>query len=59
MLLNIHMMLLLMIFLTKPMFKVNKSLFILEQTMDVTWQNIPRLLKNILTHHNIFYDVAK
>jgi hypothetical protein len=35
---NVHMMLLLTTFLAKPMFNVNKPLFISEQTMDVTWQ---------------------
>jgi hypothetical protein len=38
-------MLFLTAFLAKPMFKVNKPLFISEQTMDVTWQNIPWLIK--------------
>jgi hypothetical protein len=48
MLSNIHMMLLSMAFLAKPMFRVNKPLFILEQTMDVMWQNIlPPSLNNI------------
>jgi hypothetical protein len=42
---NIHTMLLSTTFLAKPMFRLNKSLFILEQTMDVTWQNIPWLVK--------------
>ncbi len=41
---NTHMMFL-TAFLAKPMFKVNKPLFILEQTMDLTWQNIPWLVK--------------
>jgi hypothetical protein len=45
MLSNVHMMLLSIAFFTKPMFKVNKPLFILEQTMDVTWQNIPLLVR--------------
>jgi hypothetical protein len=27
--------------------------------MDVTWQNILGLLKNIRTHHGAFDDVAK
>jgi hypothetical protein len=41
---NAHTMLLLTTFLAKPMFKVNKPLFNLEQTMDMTWQNIPWLV---------------
>ncbi len=48
MLANVHMMLMLMTFLAKPMFKVNKPLFISKQTMDVTWQKIPRLIKKYL-----------
>jgi hypothetical protein len=36
MLSNVHMVMMLMAFLAKPKFKVNKPLFILEQTMDVT-----------------------
>jgi hypothetical protein len=55
---NAHMMLLLMALLAKPMFNVEKPLFISEQTMDVTWQNIPWLLQNILTCHGLFSDVA-
>jgi hypothetical protein len=35
--------------MAKPMFRVNKPLFISEQTMDVTWQNIPRLVKEYST----------
>jgi hypothetical protein len=35
MLSNAHTMMLLMTFLAKPMFKVNKPLFIMKQTMDV------------------------
>jgi hypothetical protein len=38
MLSNVHMMLLLIAFLAKPMFKVIEPLFISKQTMDVTWQ---------------------
>jgi len=45
MLSNAHMMLLLMAFLAKPMFTVKKPLFISEQTMVMTWQNIPRLVR--------------
>jgi len=41
MLSNAHTMLLLTAFLAKPMFRINKPLFTLEQTMDVMWQNIP------------------
>jgi hypothetical protein len=48
---NVHMMLLSMAFLAKPMFKVNKPLFILEQTIDVMWQNIPWLVKE-------YYDMS-
>jgi hypothetical protein len=42
---NVHMMLFLTTFLAKPMFRINKPLFILEQTMDVTWQNIQWFIK--------------
>jgi hypothetical protein len=49
MLSNAHTMLLLMAFLAKRMFIVDKPLFILEQTMDVTWQNIPWLVKKYST----------
>jgi hypothetical protein len=52
------MMLLLTTFLAKPMFRINKPLFISKQTMDVMWQNILGLSKNILPHHKILYDVA-
>ncbi len=45
MLSNVHMMLLLMAFLAKPIFRVNKPFFISKQTMDVMWQNIPGLVK--------------
>jgi hypothetical protein len=45
MLSNIHTMLLLTTFLVKPMFKINKPLFISKQTMDVAWQNIPWLVR--------------
>jgi hypothetical protein len=38
-----------MTFLAKPMFRVNKPLLVLEQTMDVTWQNIPWLVKEYFT----------
>jgi hypothetical protein len=38
---NVHTMLLLTAFLAKLMFKINEPLFISEQIMDVTWQNIP------------------
>jgi hypothetical protein len=58
MLANVHMMLMLMTFLAKPMFKVNKPLFISKQTMDVTWQKIPSLIK-IYSCHKIFYDVVE
>jgi hypothetical protein len=40
MLSNIHMMLSI-VFFAKLMFRVNKPLFFLELTMDVTWKNIP------------------
>jgi hypothetical protein len=46
MLSNVHMMLLLIAFLAKPMFKVIEPLFISEQTMDVTWQIFQGLLEN-------------
>jgi hypothetical protein len=59
MLSNIHMMLLSITFFAKPMFRVNKPLFILEQTMDVTWKNIHNLLDNILPCHRIFRDMEK
>jgi hypothetical protein len=36
-------------FLAKPMFRVNKPLLILEQTMDVMWQNIPWYVKEYST----------
>jgi hypothetical protein len=45
MLSNVHTMLLLTTFFAKPMFTVNKTLFIFEQTMDVMQQNIPWLVK--------------
>jgi hypothetical protein len=45
MLSNAHMMLISTTFFTKPMFTVNKTLFILEKTMDVMWQNIPQLVR--------------
>jgi hypothetical protein len=38
-----------MAFLAKPMFKVNKPLLISEQTMDVTWKNIPWLAREYST----------
>jgi hypothetical protein len=41
----VHTMLFSMAFLAKPMFRINKPLFISEQTMDVMWQNIPWLVK--------------
>ncbi len=44
---HVHTMLFLTTFLAKPMFIVNKPLFTLKQTMDVMWQNIPWLIKNI------------
>jgi hypothetical protein len=53
------MMLLLMAFLAKPMFKINKPLFISEQIMDVTWQNIPRLVGEYFITSRILCDVAK
>jgi hypothetical protein len=54
MLSNAHMMLLLMTFLAKPMFKINKPLFISKQTMGVTWKNIPWLVaKYFIMSHNI------
>jgi hypothetical protein len=57
---NIHMMLLLMTFLAKPIFKVNKPFFISKQTMDVMWQNIPGLIKEYFTmSRNIMYVVGK
>jgi hypothetical protein len=59
MLSNIHTILVLMAFLAKPMFKVNKPLFILEQTKDVTWQNIPRFVKKYFVMLRIPCDVAK
>jgi hypothetical protein len=34
-----------MALLAKPMFKVNKPLLIIEQIMDVMWQNISWLVK--------------
>jgi hypothetical protein len=46
---NVHMMLLSTTFLAKPMFKVNKPLLISKQTMDVTWQNIPWLVRELST----------
>jgi hypothetical protein len=51
---NAHTMLLLMAFLAKPMFKVNKPLF-----LDVTWQNILGLVVKyfVTSLHNI--QVAK
>jgi hypothetical protein len=63
------MMLLLTTFFAKPMFKVNKPLFISKQTMDVTWQNIIGLVRehyaasfnNIHVaneYTKIFHDVA-
>ncbi len=63
---NVYMMLLLLTFLAKPMFRVNKPLFISKQTMDVTWQNIPGLVKkystmsrNILPRHTIFHEMVE
>jgi hypothetical protein len=51
---NAHMMLFSMIFLVKSMFRANKPLFILEQTMDVMWQNIPWLVREyFFTSQNI------
>jgi hypothetical protein len=53
MLSNVHMMLFLMTFLAKPMFKINKPLFIFK-TMDVMWQNIPWLVAEyFVTSQNI------
>jgi hypothetical protein len=52
-------MLLLTTFLAKPIFKVNKPLFISKQTMDAMWQNIPRLVKDILPCHKILCDMEK
>jgi hypothetical protein len=48
-------MLLLTTFLAKPMFKVNKPLFNLEQTIEVMWQNIPWLVVEyfVMSHNNI------
>jgi hypothetical protein len=42
-------MLLLMAFLAKPIFRVNKPFFISKQTMNVMWQNILGLVKEYLT----------
>jgi hypothetical protein len=43
------MMLLSTTFLAKLMFKVNKPLLISKQTMYVTWQNIPWLVREYFT----------
>jgi hypothetical protein len=53
MLSNVHTMLFSTTFLAKPVFRVNKPLFISEQTMDVMWQNIPWLVKEyfVMTHN--------
>ncbi len=45
MLSNAHMMMLLMAFLAKPMFRVKKPLFKSKQTMVMTWHNIPRFVR--------------
>jgi hypothetical protein len=60
MLSNAHTMLLLMTFLAKHMFKINKPLFNLKQTMDVTWKNIPLLVaKYFVTSHNNIHVTNK
>jgi len=58
MLSNAHMMLLLMAFLAKPMFTVKNPLFISEQTMVMTWQNIPRLVREyfVMSLNNIHVE---
>ncbi len=51
---NAHTMLLSIAFLVKPMFKVNKPLLILKQTVHVTWQKIPWFVKEYFaTSQNI------
>jgi hypothetical protein len=53
------MMLLLMVFLAKPMFKVSKPLSISKYTMVVTWQIFQGLLENILSCHLIISMLEK
>ncbi len=56
---NVHMMLMLIVFLAKPMFRINKPLFISKQTMDVTWKNILGLVINVFPTSLNNINVAK
>jgi hypothetical protein len=47
-------MLLLTIFLAKPMFRINKPLLIPKQTTHVTWQNIPWLVREYFSTSLIY-----